>query len=140
VISDSLHKRLSEDSGIAAIAGTRVFPIVIPQTVYTEATKLPCLVYTVDTNERQVTYDGTNELVEGAVEISCYSRSYKTAQSLAAAVRTCLLDFIGILQANTSPITSVRVSAIHLDGENNLMDEEPGLYRVLQRYVVWYVE
>lgn len=140
MISDSLYYRLSNDAGVIAIAGTRIYPLVIPQQVYTESTKQPCLVYTIDTEAREVLFEGSSDLVRGLVQIDCYARSYSQAQSLAAAVRDCLLDFTGTISSNTSPITSVRVKKIFLDGENNLMDEEPGLYRVMQRFIVWYHE
>jgi hypothetical protein len=56
-------------------------------------------------------------------------------------VRDALIDYSGSMAAATSPLTSVTVKRIFLeDGENELMDEEPGLYRVMQRYVIWYDE
>ncbi len=140
MISDSLYRHLSQDAGVAALVSTRIYPLVIPQQVYTEATKQPCLVYTLDTNARHVRFSGSDTLVRGILQVDCYSRSYSVAQDLAAEVRDALLDYSGAMQANTSPLTSVPVQTIHLESETNLMDEEPGLYRVLQRYVVWYDE
>jgi hypothetical protein len=137
VVSDSLYNYLSAQ--VSSVTN-RVYPLVIPQQVYDEATKQPCLVYTMDTDTRQVTQDGTNALVRGSLQVDCYARSYKAAQTLAAAVRTALVDYSGLMAAATSPITSTEVNRIHLEGESNLMDEEPGLYRVMQRYAVWYYE
>jgi hypothetical protein len=137
VVSDSLYNYLSAQ--VSSVTN-RVYPLVIPQQVYDEATKQPCLVYTMDTDIRQVTQDGTNALVRGALQVDCYSRSYKDAQTLAATVRAALVDYSGVMVAATSPITSTEVNRIHLEGESNLMDEEPGLYRVMQRYAVWYYE
>jgi hypothetical protein len=140
VVSDSIYRHLSTDAGVSALVSTRVFPLVIPQQTYDEVTKQPCLVYTIDTDARHVRFAGSDSLVRGSLEVDCYARSYKQVQSLAAAVRDALLDLSGSIQADTSPITYTRIQTVHLDGETSLMDEEPGLYHVLQRYVVWYDE
>jgi hypothetical protein len=137
VISDSLAAYLK--SQVSAVSN-RVYPLVIPQQTYDEATKQPCLVYTMDTDRRHVRFSGSDTLVRGILQVDCYARSYQTVQDVAASVRDALVDYSGAMAASTSPITSTTIQTIHLDGENNLMDEEPGLYRVLQRYVVWYDE
>jgi hypothetical protein len=137
MISDSLYTYLSAQ--VSAVTN-RVYPLVIPQQVYSEATKQPCLVYTMDTDARHVRFSGTDSLVRGVLQVDSYARSYKAAQELADTVRNALLDFSGAMNASTSPLSSTRIQTIHLEGETNLMDEEPGLYRVLQRYVVWYDE
>lgn len=135
MISEAIASRLKADATITTIAAGRVYPVVGKQ-----GTGQPFLVYTMDTDERQVMYEGTANLVPGDLEVSCYASSYRVAKNLASAVRSSLVDFRGQMQANTSPISQVRVSAIHLEGESDLMDEEPGLYRVLQRFTVWFYE
>ena len=140
MISDSIFRHLSTDAGVSALVGTRVYPLVVPQQVYTEATKQPCLVYTIDTDNRMVRFSGSDSLTRGLLQVDCFARGYSQCQSLAVAVREALLDFSGAMQANTSPLSSVNVQRIFLDGETSLMDEEPGLYRMMQRYIVWYDE
>jgi hypothetical protein len=132
MISDSLSTYLKAQ--VSAVAN-KVYPLVIPQQTYDEVTKQPCLVYTIDTDVRHVRFAGTDSLVRGILQVDCYARSYQTVQDVAASVRDALAR-----AANTSPLTSTTIKTIHLEGENNLTDEEPGLYRVLQRYVVWYDE
>lgn len=132
MISDAIATRLIAQ--VSAV-GSRVYPVVAKQ-----GTAQPFIVYVMDTAERQVTFSGTHELVQGELEVNCYAKSYLAAQQIAAAVRDCLVDFTGPMTANTSPLSTVDVSTIQLVGENNLQDEDPGLYRVLQRYAVWYYE
>jgi hypothetical protein len=115
--------------------------MVIPQQVYDSATRQPCLVYSIDTDGRHVRFAGSDTLVKGRLQIDCYARTYAQVKTLADAVRDALIDYSGTMTAATSPVTSVTVKRIFLeDGENELMDEEPGLYRVMQRYVIWYDE
>lgn len=140
MISDSLYNYLSTNAGVSAITA-RVYPMVIPQQAYSEATKQPCLVYSIDTDGRHVRFSGTDTLVKGRLTVDCYARTYAGAKALAAAARTALIDYSGSMAAATSPVTSVTIRRLFLeDGELELMDEEPGLYRVMQRYVIWYDE
>jgi hypothetical protein len=140
MISDSLYNYLSNNAGVSALVGTRIFPLVIPQQSYDEATKQPCLVYTMDTDQRQVRFAGSDTLVRGRLTVDCYATRYIQSQALAAAARSALIDFSGSMQAATSPLSSVSVQRIFLDNETSLTDENPGLYRVMQRYIVWYDE
>ena len=41
MIQEALFTRLSGHSGLAALAGTRIYPLVIPQQSYGEVTRLP---------------------------------------------------------------------------------------------------
>jgi hypothetical protein len=140
MISYAIPARLKADAGILAIAGERVFPVIIPQKSYDESTKQPCLVYTIDTDQRQIRFSGTDTLVRGRLTVDCYATTYLDSQLLAAAARTSLLDFSGDIEIATSPISFFNVQRIFLDSETSLTDENPGLYRVMQRYIVWYDE
>ena len=140
MLRDSLYSRLSDDAGVSAIVSNRIYPVVIPQQSYDEATKQPCLVYSIDTDARGITFEGTDSLVRCRLTIDCYATNPDTPHTLAEAVRDCLVDFEGTVAASTSPISSVRIKRIFMDGEVEQHDEEPGLYHVMQRYLVWYVE
>ena len=140
MIQESLYSKLAGAAGVTSLASTRIYPLVIPQTVYTEATKKPCIVYSVSSKSRQVRYSGTDTLVSGSFSIDCYATTYTAVQSLAAAVRAALVDQVGTWTDSDSPVGSVSVQAVFIENEFDLMDEEPGLYRVSQEYTIWYDE
>ena len=140
MLSDGLYNFLKTNGGVSALVASRIYPLIIPQSVYSEASKQPCLVYSIDTDDRILHYDGSEKLVTGRLQIDCYARSYSASQNLAAAVRAALVDYSGSMVSNTSPATATAVQRVFLDGEVSLTDEEPGLYRVMQRYVIWYDE
>lgn len=135
MVSDAIATRLIADNPLAALIGDRVYPVVAKQT-----TAQPFVVYVMDSAPRQVTYAGTHALVQGDLEVHCYAKSYKVVKQVAAAVKASLVDFSGSMSANTSPVSSVQVNTIQYLGDNDLEDEDPGLYRVLQRFTVWYYE
>ena len=140
MIQEGLYATLSGDAGVSAIVGTRIYPLVIPQTVYSEATKRPCIVYSFDSKGRQIRFSGTDTLVEGRFTIDCYATTYSEAQDLAEAVRGVLVDYSGTMTSGSSPQTTNDVKKLFIESERDLMDIEPGLYRVMQEYKIWYDE
>ena len=140
MIQEGLYATLAADAAVSALVGTRIYPLMIPQQVYTESTKQPCLVYTLDGRARQVRFAGTDTLVQGSLTVDCYARTYAAAQALADAVRALLEDYSGTMTGTGSPISTNVVKKIFIDNELELMDIEPGLYRVSQSYTIWYDE
>lgn len=139
MISDSIYRHLTQDAGVSALVSTRVYPVVIPQNKRGD-TDMPCLSFSIDTNERQVRFSGSDTLVSGFLNIDCFSDDYDEVQSLAAALRSALIDLSGSIQGDTSPISSVSVQRVFLESERSLEDPEPGLYHISQRYTIWYDE
>ncbi len=135
MLGESLATHLTSNGALAALVVDRVYPLLMKQ-----GTAQPCVVYTIDTEARNVRQAGSDSLVRGLVQIDCYATTSRSMELVATAVRNALLGFSGTMTAPTSPITSVRVQNIFLDGESSLLDEEPGLFRKLQQFVVWYDE
>lgn len=140
MLQEGLYAYLAAQAGITTLTSTRIYPLVIPERVYTEATRNPCLVYSVDAKARQVRYAGTDTLVDATVTVDCYATSYASAQALAAAVRAALVDYTGTWTGNGSPQSATSVKHVFIETERDMMDPEPGLYRVSQIYTVWYDE
>ncbi len=78
-------------------------------------------------------YCGTSRLTAGTFQIDSYAEQYVAAVSLAAAVRAALLDFQGMLNG-------VPVRHAFVETEGDLLDPEPGIFRVSQTWVIWYSE
>jgi|DEB0MinimDraft_3_1074331.scaffolds.fasta_scaffold76996_2 hypothetical protein len=140
MIEKALYNKLRLNAGVAALASTRIFPVVIPQKIYSEATKMPCVVYQFDGKDRQVTYGGTGGLVAGSAQIDSYATTYLASKQLAEAVRTAVLDQAGQWATNDSPQAVYTVQKVFIDREIDLDEPEPGLYRVSQQYSIWYDE
>jgi hypothetical protein len=139
MIGEAIHALLSGDAGVSAIAGSRIYPLMIPQHVYGDATKQPCIVYQRVGVARQPLFCGTDRTVNAAVQIDTYARSYERTLTLATAVRDALMDYSGAVSIATSPVSSIAIKKILLDSEFDLLDIEPGLYRVSMTYSVWHV-
>jgi hypothetical protein len=131
MIGEALFTHLSTDVVVGALVGSRIYPLMIPQHVYNEATKLPCVVYQRSGLDQPINTCGAEALVGTSMRVDSYARSYGLAVQLGAAVRDSLVNHSG-------PMGSVHVSRVNLESELDLLDSEPGLYRVSQTYSIWH--
>lgn len=132
-IKRGLYAWLNAQAGITAIAGSRIWPEVIPDQVFDEASKRPCIVFSRSGTERTRTFCGTIPLVASSITIDCYARTYDGAEQLAAAVRSSLTDYRGAMGDE-------QVQDTRLDSDFDLVDLEPGLFRVSLGFTVWHTE
>jgi len=113
---------------VTDLVGENIFPLHVPQ-----GFDKPCIVYQVVDVTRQVTYSGTNKLVQAFVQFDCLAKRYADAQQIAAVVREALTDYSGEMAG-----TAVR--GCFLTAEQDLSDIEPGFFRVSLNFNLWYVE
>lgn len=132
-IHSGLYAFLTADAGVSALVGTRVYPLVIPDQVFDEATKRPCLVYGRQTVDPRKTFCETIALRRSTFAVDCYAKTMAVAQSLALAVKSALVDYRGAMD-------DVTVSDVSLETETDLMDLEPGLFRVALSFAIWHTE
>lgn len=128
-----LYSWLTAQAGITAIAGDRIWPEVIPQQDFDQASKRPCLVFSREAAERERTFCGTQALLVSRMRIDAYARTYDGAEQLAQAVRSALTDYAGLMGSTT-------VQDAVLEQDFDLMDLEPGLFRVSLVFAIWHTE
>ena len=132
-IKTALSTFLRTDVGITAIAGDNVYPEVIPEQDFDAATKRPCRVWSRQGAERTKTFCGTIPLVRSTFSIDAYARTSQRAEELAQAVRSSLTDYKGDMYG-------VFISDVSLSSDFDLMDLEPGLFRVALSFDIWHAE
>jgi hypothetical protein len=135
----ALFAELQDNAAVAALVGeesdARIWRSMVPQRLeFGGEDRLPCVVLNVGSLSRQVANCGTVATVEARVQIDCYSADHDEAWSLAAAVRSALLDFRGMLGG------ALRVRAASIESETEILDPEPGVYRVMQSWQIWHKE
>lgn len=133
MISEGLFAHLSGNAGVAALVSTRIFPLIIPQRSAETILRQPCLVYSRVDVQRQQRFCETDGLVRSSFQLDCYAREYDDSNAVAAATRAALIDFRGMMG-------SVEVKAVFLDSQSDMVEPDPGLYRIVQRFVVWHEE
>lgn len=135
LLEDSLFGFLAADTALAGMLTspdqpdvTRIYPMVAPQ-----GSPVPRVVYQRVSTQRTETLCATDGKVRAVMDMNCYDKTYRGAKLLANALRQTLIDFSGDMDGT-------RVSTVILDGEVDLDDPDPGLYRVSQTYFIWFKE
>lgn len=132
-IKAALATFLQTAPGITALAGDRSYPEVIPDQVFDAASERPCVVWSRQSAERDKTFCGTGPITRSTFSIDCYARTSLEAEQLAQAVRTALTDYRGSM-------SGVEIKDVALTSDFDLLDLEPGLFRVALSFDIWHAE
>lgn len=133
MIEKGIFERLRDDGATAALIAGRVFPVQIPESPSYDKSHTPCIVFLLSSEVRALTVCDASSSVEGTYQIDSISKSYFEAKAIANAVRLCLNSFTGLMGGTT-------VDRVLLETAQDLIEAEPGLYRVSQTYVFYYQE
>jgi hypothetical protein len=133
MLSD-LREFILDDSAVASLVGTRMYPVSLPQAV-----TYPALTYSQVSGVRQYDLCGPTGRTKPRVSISSWARNYADARALADAVRRALNGFVGTM--GDSPGTTVNDAKI--ENEFDVFEEEAdtkGVYRVMQDFILSHME
>lgn len=127
-LEEGLVTYLKANGGVAALVGTRVYPLILPQ----EAT-YPALAYMVVSDDRPQSHSGPTGLATPRIQIDCWGATYGATKLLERAVRLALEGYVGAMG-------SVTVRGVFLDTAQDLFDEEAQKYRVRMDFFISYRE
>lgn len=128
LLEESLYSFLTNSVDVSAIIGDRMYGMVRP-----EKDPTPSIVYSRATTLRTQTLCKTDSKVRATMTVDSIAKTYLGVKRLARAVGKALSDFTGDMYGT-------RVSTVILESEIDLDDPDPGLYRVSQTYLIWFVE
>jgi hypothetical protein len=132
-IGAALRALILDSSAVAAIAGTRVFPGVIPQ-----RSTFPAVAYSQITAQRTSVMGSDTGTVRATWQVDCYAITYADARRLASEVRKSLERKAGSF--GSSVIAARTIQAIFVEADTDLFEDETQLHRVSTDYVIWYQE
>jgi hypothetical protein len=134
MIEPAIYALLTETPGVAALVGTRVYPVVLPQNP-----TMPAITYQRTSAQRTRSTLGPSGLTRSGFQIDCWSASYLNAKSLCAAVRAAI---DGYRETVTGPGVTEgnRMGAVMVEGDRDFREESPSLYRVSIDITVWHEE
>lgn len=90
-LDTALYSRLSGNTGVAALVGTRIYP-----NVATEGSAFPLIVYAIVSAVPSHLLDGTDDgLDDVLVQFDCVAEDYDSAMALTRALRAAMLDVAG---------------------------------------------
>ena len=117
-IGKYIYSVLAADAGVSALVGTRIYPVMIPQT-----SAFPAIVYIVSTTPKDKQKDKVSDKDIESVSftfLADYQQgadAYTKTTGIDAAVRTAL-DFV------EGTAAGVTVVACHYDGSKDVFNEE----------------
>lgn len=128
MIESSLRTFLLAQAGVAAIVGTRVYPMVMPQ-----GAAVPCIVYQRVNDNPVHDCGGRGTIGNFLIQLDAYADTFKGARDLGEAVRVCLDCYRGT--AGTHSIAAVRQG-----GGRDFYEDDTQRYRFSVDYSIWAEE
>jgi hypothetical protein len=125
---------LLDDAGIAALIGTRMYAVLVPET-----TVYPCLSYQVVSSVSQYTVD-RKEFGQKRIQFDCWASLYSDAENLKQALRNRLTAYSGTLTDGTRVLGTFREVEIDFFEANSGVSGNAGIYRRLCEYNFQFVE
>lgn len=132
-LEQAVYSRLTGHAGLAALVGSRVYPLVLPQ-----RPTLPAVTYQRVEALRQSAMGVDTGLASARVQVDSWATTYAGSKGVAAQVRAALQRWRGTE-------AGVTVEDAFLERDQDLFEDEGSsaegkLYRVSQDYLIWYRE
>lgn len=124
-IAVSLFEALTEDDGVEALVGSRIFPNELPQ-AQSDEELVPALVYTVIYDPKASTFTSAT-LRAARMQIDVYARTVKEAGS----VQTEVERVIGAMRAPSPGLSAVQETA------RSFFDAATRYHRVEMEFTIW---
>lgn len=131
----ALRAHLIANSTLAALVGTRIFPVIVPAPGEGQAWAGDALSYSLLAAAPSEGMNASRE-ARREWEIAAVSSDYDRAHQIAAAVEAALDFFSGIMGGTGG----VRVLSCRRESMSDASDFELGLYAVVQTYEVRYLK
>lgn len=128
-----LRSALVGNSAVAALVGSRIYPIIAPATAV-----LPFITWRRSGIQREQTLSGPMGTPTVTVELNLYATTYEEVRDIADNVRRCLDGYAGA--ANGTTVHNAALSS-ESDGFETLAGADmPIVYQVAQTYEVLWQE
>jgi hypothetical protein len=128
MIESELRTYLLAQSGIAALIGTRVYPMKLPQ-----SPTLPAITYQRVSGSRVQSLTGPSGMAHPRIQVDCWAASYDGAKALAAEVQDDLDGYRGTMG-------TTRVGGVIVYGDRDWYEPDVDIYRVTIDITIWHDE
>jgi hypothetical protein len=125
-VEDFIFSRLTSAADVAALVGTRVYRVKMP-----DNTQLPAVSYQTLSGQGVESFDGDSGLYMPVIAIDCWARTAGVAQDLAAGCRAALLGYGGLYQDR-------RIQKVLEWSQFDLYDADTDIFHVSCSCRVWY--
>lgn len=129
-IRKAIYTLLTQDAGVSALIGTKVYPLRAPQVQtapYITWHVINTLTYGTKANPDN---NGESPVDRLTVQINCVAGNYTTASDIAAAVRTAIDRY------PDTQIFGIDINGIDFNDESDTYDDEVNLYMTIVEYFI----
>ena len=133
-ISTTLFTVLSSAAAVAALVGSRIYPVLLDQGAGVLPSSLPAITYQRISEIREGSFGGPNALPGTLIQVDSWASSFLGAEAVAEAVRKAIDGYQG------TPAGGNQVQASILENQVDHYEAEVKIYRRQQDYRLWWVE
>ncbi len=119
ILESALYSALSGDAAIAAVVGSGIYPVIIPQDA-----AFPAITYTRISGGQQNDLTGYEGTENPRMQIDVWGKTYAAVKDLAAKVRAAMN-------------AAITFSAIQIS-DQDLYEDDMKIYRVSMDFSVWF--
>ncbi len=129
MLETGLVALLKSDSAVASLCGTRIFPLLLP-----DSPILPSVTYQTISSVSQYTNDGATGFTINRIQVDVWAASYMVVKTLSDAIREVLAGYSDILPDGT------QILNIMQDNVTDLYEDQAYLYRVQTDWLVYFAQ
>lgn len=130
MIEDAIYTHLAANAGVAALVGTRIYPILMP-----ESPTYPAVVYRFLSEITYPAMGADTGITHRRMQVDCWADTRTGAQQLGDAVTSALSRFMGTVSYTGG---STVISDIYRDGVMDLFDEHSRRFQRAVDFIVMY--
>ena len=132
-IGQAIHEQLAATAAITALVAGRIYQLKLPDNCPN-----PAIVFQLvaDPQDQAQGLNVTTGPQEPSYQVACWADTLAGAQTLAAAVKTALQDFSGLMGGGSG----VTVTWVYYEGRAELADPETGTFQVISTFKFCYTE
>lgn len=128
MIEQALYTILSGHAGLTALVGSRIYPLILPQSPL-----LPAVIYQRVDAAREGTHDGPSGLAHPLFQLSCWALDFDQARAVVAQVRLALDGYTGT-------VGGVEIEAIQSGHEDDQYEQDTKIYHSSIDFDIWHQE
>jgi hypothetical protein len=127
-VNNHIYYVLSGTAGLTALVGTRIYPIVAP-----ESPVYPLVTFAEIAHDKVKTSGGTSgNMNEALYQFSCWADTYASARAVANQVITALEDYSGTYDSTT-------IQFSYYDSENEMFEPTTKKFNIPIDFTIWYL-
>jgi len=127
-IEEAVVTRMQGYAGLAALVGTRVYPLQVPQDV-----DLPAIAYQKISSPKTTSHGGDSHLAQSRIQFTIQADTYRAAKAVADQVRACWAGY-------RATVDGVRIDGALVQDERDGWSEQHGAPVVRVDVMVWHHE